>query len=190
MSKFVKDLVTRDLRNRLSGVADAVTVSTVGMDAVTTGELRNELAGKNIKMLVIKNSLARRACKGTGLESLFKESKGQVAVCWGSSDFVSLVKEVVRLDKDTAKFGKFKAEAGVLDGEPLDAAKLEDVSKWPSREEQISILLGQILSPGRKLAAAILGPGAKLASQVKKKSEGEEEGADAPAAEAAAEVSA
>ncbi len=185
MSKIVKDLVTRDLRNRLSGVSDAVTVSTVGMDAVTTSELRNELASKNIKMLVIKNSLARRAAKGTGLEPLFKEAKGQIAVCFGATDFVALVKEVVRLDKDTTKFDKFKAEAGVLDGEALDAKRLEDVSKWPSREEQISILLGQILSPGRNLAAALLGPGATLASQVKKKSEGEgEDAAAAPEASA------
>ncbi len=183
MSKFVKDLVTRDLKNRLEGVTDAVTVSTVGMDAVTTSELRNELASKNIRMLVIKNSLARRASEGTNLAPLFKGAKGQVAVCYGATDFVALVKEVVRLDKDTGKFSKFKAESGVLDGEPLNAEKLQDVSKWPSREEQISILLGQILSPGRNLAAALLGPGATLASQVKTKSEEkEDEAAAEPAA--------
>jgi large subunit ribosomal protein L10 len=175
MSKFVKELVTRDFKARLDGVADAVAVSTVGMDAVTTGVLRTELAKKGIQMLVVKNSLARRATVGTGLANLFQEAKGQIAVCWGSTDFVALVKEVVQLDKNTDKFSKFKAEGGVLDGEALDPAKLEEVSKWPSREEQISELLGQILGPGSQLAAAILGPGATLASQVKQKGEGEED---------------
>jgi large subunit ribosomal protein L10 len=180
MSKLVKDLVTRDLKNRLAGVTDAVMVSTVGMDAVTTCDLRNQLASKNIRMLVVKNSLARRACSDSSLAPLFQGAAGQTAVCFGSTDFVSLVKEVVQLDKDSGKFDKFKAQGGVLDGERLTASKLVEVSKWPSREEQISILLGQILSPGANLAAALLGPGAKLASQIKTKSE-EDTAAEAPA---------
>ena len=44
---------------------------------------------------------------------------------------------------------------------------------WPSRTEQLSILVGQILSPGATLSGQLLGPGGKLASQIKKKSEEE-----------------
>lgn len=177
MSKFVKQLVARDIAKRLDGVQDAVLVSTTGMDANTTNELRGELEQKDIRLLVLKNSLGRRATEGTSLAPMFEGTAGQVAVCWGSTDFVALVKEVVRLDKDAAKFDKFKAAGGVLDGERLDAERLAAVSKWPSREEQISILVGQILSPGASLVGAMLGPGAALASQVKKKSE-EEGGAE------------
>lgn len=173
MSKFVKQLVTRDIAKKLQGVDDAVMVSTVGMDANTTNALRGELGKKDIHMLVVKNSLGRRAADGTGLASMFEGAAGQVAVCWGSTDFVALVKEIVKLDKDAGQFGKFKAEGGVLDGERLNPEQLKAVSKWPSREEQISILVGQILSPGAQLAGALLGPGGKLASQIKKK--GEEE---------------
>lgn len=173
MSKFVKQLVTRDIAARLEGVQDAVLVSTTGMDANTTNELRGELLQKDIHLLVVKNSLGRRATEGTSLAPMFEGASGQVAVCWGASDFVSLVKEIVKLDKDTTKFSKFKAAGGVLDGEQLDAEKLVAVSKWPSREEQISILVGQILSPGATLSAALLGPGAALASQIKQKSEEE-----------------
>ena len=100
MSKYVKDLVTRDIKRRLEGVDDAVLVSCVGMDANTTNELRGELNSKEIHMLVVKNSLARRATEGTQLSADFEGASGQVGVCWGSSDFVSLVKEVVKLDKD------------------------------------------------------------------------------------------
>jgi large subunit ribosomal protein L10 len=48
------------------------------------------------------------------------------------------------------------------------------VSKWPSRQEQLSILSGQILGVGAKLSSQLLGAGGKLASQIKKKSEGAE----------------
>ena len=37
--------------------------------------------------------------------------------------------------------------------------------------EQLSILSGQILSPGATLSAQLLSAGSKLASQIKKKSE-------------------
>ncbi|TWU34976.1 50S ribosomal protein L10 [Novipirellula artificiosorum] len=174
MSKYVKELVTRDIKRELDGVEDAVLVSYVGMDANTTNELRGELDAKDIRILVVKNSLARRATEGSSLAPAFEGTQGQVAVCWGATDFVSLVKELVRLDKDTAKFESFSANGGVMDGEKLDADKLKEVSKWPSREEQISLLVGQILGPGAQLSAALLGPGKKLNSQIKKVSEGDE----------------
>ncbi len=174
MSKYVKDLVTRDIKRRLDGVEDAVLVSCVGMDANTTNELRGELDKKDIHMLVVKNSLAKRATEGTQLASAFEGATGQIGVCWGSSDFVSLVKELVSLDKDSEKYDKFVADGGVMDGEKLDADALKAVSKWPSRTEQISILVGQILGPGSQLSGALLGPGKMLNSQIKQKGEGDE----------------
>ncbi len=103
MSKYVKELVARDIQRRLDGVSDAVLVTYPGLDANTTNELRTELATKNISMFVVKNSLARRATEGTSLAPAFEGAAGQVAVCFGGEDFVSLVKEIVRLDKDKEK---------------------------------------------------------------------------------------
>ncbi len=175
MSKYVKDLVTRDIKRRLEGVEDAVLVSTVGMDANTTNELRGELAEKNINIYVVKNSLARRATEGSRLAPAFEGTNGPIAVCWGGDDFVSLVKELVRLDKDDAKYDAFVANGGVMDGEKLDADGIKAVSKWPSRQEQLSLLVGQILGPGAQLSAALLGPGKMLNSQIKQIEEKGEE---------------
>ncbi len=174
MSKYVKQLVTRDIQRRLEGVSDAVTVDCLELDANATNELRGELAEKNITMFVVKNSLARRATEGTSLAPAFEGASGPVAVCYGGEDFVSLVKEVVRLDKDDDKYEKFIASGGVMDGERLDADGVQAVSKWPTRDEQVSMLVGQILGPGSQLSAALLGPGKTLNSQLKKISEGDE----------------
>lgn len=174
MSKYVKELVTRDLKRRFEGVSDAVLVTYTGMDANTTNELRGELVAKNIQMMVVKNSLARRATEGSSLAPAFDDTRGQIAVMWGADDFVSLVKEVVRLDKDSEKYSEFTATGGVMDGERLDPDDVKAISKWPSREEQISLLVGQILSPGADLSGALLGPGRTLNSQIKSKGEGDE----------------
>lgn len=192
MSKYVKNLVTDEVRTHLTGVHDALLVNVVGMDANANNRLRKELQDKKINLLVVKNGLAVRALLDTPLQGMFDGLAGPAAICWGSEDVVSLAKEVTRLAKD-AKFAPFAPRGGVIDGEKIDAQQVEAVSKWPSRGEQLSLLVGQILGPGAKLAAQIIGPAGKLAGQVKSKAEGAEEEspaadapvADAPAAEAA-----
>jgi ribosomal protein L10 len=175
MSKLLKDMITAELKQRLSGVNDALLVDVIGMNSGSTYQLRKELRSKNIHLLVVKGSLARRATEGTPLSNAFVGGEGSLAVVWGGEDFISLAKEIVGVKK-RPEFEKFQPRGGVMDGERLTPEKVEEVSKWPSRTEQISILMGQILSPGASLLSQLNAPGGKLLSQLKKKSEGEEGG--------------
>ncbi len=182
MSKYVKNLITDELKGRLTGVENALLVSVAGMDAIKNSRLRTTLRSKNIQLLVIKNSLARRAAEGTPLAAAFEQMEGSLALVWGSEDVVSLAKEVVKLTEDK-EFAPFEARGGVMDGGRLNAEQVKAVSKWPSRQEQLSILLGQILSPGANLASQLTSAGGALASQIKQKGEEEEpSSAEAPAA--------
>lgn len=174
MSKYVKELLTKDLSDRLEGVENCVLANVIGMDANTTSSLRKRLREKDIRLMVIKNSLARRATEGTALAPAFEGVDGNAAVVWGAEDFVSLVKEVTTLNKDDEEFDKFETRGGVMDGEQLSVERVAEISKWPTREEQLSLLVGQMLGPGSTLSAQLIGPGASLASQVKQA--GEEEG--------------
>jgi large subunit ribosomal protein L10 len=174
MSKLVKDLMTKDLARRLQGVEDCVVANVVGLDSGSTANLRKRLREKNIRLMVVKNSIARRATEGSSLAPAFEGLGGSSAVLWGAQDFVSLVKEVVELDKDAAQFEKFEARGGVMDGERLSSDRVKEISKWPSREEQLSLLVGQILGPGANLAAQLIGPGGALASQIKQRAEEKE----------------
>ena len=170
MSKLVKDLIIRDLRNRLEGVEDALLVDVIGLENNKNVALRQRLRKKNIRLLVVKNSLARRATEGTRLAPAFETATGTMALVWGGEDIISLAKEVIKIAEEK-DFEKFTAKGGVMDSQPLAAEQVKAVSKWPSRMEQLSILSGQILSPGAKLSSQLLGAGAKLASQIKKKGE-------------------
>ena len=122
MSKYVKNLITEHLRQRLQDVNDALLVNMVGLDANTNTRLRAELRGKNIHVMVVKNSMAARATEGTPLAAAVRAaSSGTAAICWGSEDIVSLAKEITKLIKDD-KFAPFEARGGVMDGEQLTAA--------------------------------------------------------------------
>jgi ribosomal protein L10 len=177
MSKQIKNLIAEEVKKRLQGVNDALLVDVIGLDSANTFSLRRELRSKNISLLVVKSSLATRATEGTPLARAFDDTEGSLAIMWGAEDFVSLAKELVALRKKP-EYEKFTSKGGVMEGERLTPEKVTEVSKWPNRAGQISILLGQILAPGSKLLSQINAPGGKLMSQVKKKSEGEE----APAA--------
>ena len=170
MSKYVKELVTKELRQRLYGVNEALLVNVIGMPNEQTVVLRRRLREKQINLLVVKNSLARRATEGTILATAFEGAEGTMAVLWGGEDVVSLAKEVMQLSGQK-EFEPFAPTGGVMDGQRLTADDVRQVSKWPSRQEQLSILMGQILSPGATLSAQLLGPGGLVASQIEKKSE-------------------
>lgn len=170
MSKAVKNLMIKDLSEKLEGVNDCVLVNVIGITANDTYALRKRLREKNISMTVVRSGLVRRATEGTPLAPAFEETSGSLAVCWGGEDFIDLVKEITELDKSD-EFELFQAKGGVMDGESLTPEKVKEISKWPNRAEQLSMLVGQILGPGANLVAQLKGPGGMLAGQIKSKSE-------------------
>ena len=169
MSKYLKNLIAKDLQQRIEGVEDALLVNVIGIDSNATTELRRQLREKDISLLVVKTSLAKRAVEGTSIAPAFDNVEGSVALCWGGEDFISLAKEVTKLNDDK-ELEAFRTCGGVMDGESLSAERVKEISKWPNRAEQLSILSGQISGVGAELVAAINGPAGALASQIESKS--------------------
>ncbi len=191
MSKYVKNLITEHLREQFEGVHDAVLVNMVGLDANANNRLRAELAEKNIQVLVVKNSLAHRATEGSPLGVMFEGLTGCSAVCWGAEDIVSLAKEITRLAKEK-EYEAFEARGGVMDGEKLTPEQVNEVSRWPSREELLSIVAGQLLGVASEVSSQLVGPAAEIAGQIQTMIDdqggepGEEQGGEAGEEEPAA----
>ena len=174
MSKYVKNLIAESLRERFTDVNDALLVNMVGLDATADNRLRAELSRKNIQVMVVKNSLARRATEGTPLAVMFEGLTGCSAVCWGTEDLVSLAKEITRLAREE-QYEAFRARGGMMDGEILSSDRVREVSRWPGREEVLAQIVGLIVGPGASLAGLLGGPGSLLASQIGQLAEAEEE---------------
>ena len=174
MSKYVKNLIMEDLRRRLAGVDAAVLVNVSRLNGVTTTQLRRELREKKISLMVVKNSLARRALMSTPLASMFDGLRGPAAICWGGEDIVSLAKEVLRL-AEQKQYENLELRGGCMEGKRLTAEQVKEVSKMPTRQELLGMLVGQILSPGARLVAQLLGPAGTLAGQIRQKAESEQQ---------------
>jgi large subunit ribosomal protein L10 len=182
MSKVVKKLIARDISSKLDGVSDAIVANIVGMTGNENYNIRKTLRDQGISLLVVKRSLAAMATEGTSLRPAFDNQAGSLAILWGCEDFVSLVKSIKKL-ADSGAFPKFEFKGGVMDGEAMTGEQVQKVAKWPSRLEQISMLVGQILSPGSTLAGQLVGPASTIAGQVKKMIEDREDGDASPTSE-------
>jgi len=176
MSKFVKDLISSDLQNRLNGCKDLLVVDAAALEGMTTNTLRLKLQKQDISMLAVKNTLARRVLGELGLPGLDTVLKGPSVLVWGGPDIVALSKEISKWARDLKGL---EIKGGIVDGTAVTASDVDAISKGPSREELIGQVLTLILSPGARLAGALHGPGGRLSGQVKSIAEKE------PAAEAA-----
>jgi large subunit ribosomal protein L10 len=181
MSKRVKGLLMDDIRGRLDGAVDMLVVDVSKLDGVSTNRLRLALRAKQIHLLTVRNSLARRVLSDAGVKGLDPVLTGSSTLVWGGPDMVALSKEISNWVKDLAKL---EIRGGTLDGTTLTAPDVEALSKSPSREELIGKIVQLALSPGARLAGALLGPGGKLAAQLKTIVEKQESPAEGDAAAA------
>lgn len=172
MSKFVKNMLIEEITDRVGENRDMLVVDSSKLDAVSSNRWRLALQEKNITVLTVRNTLARRALNQAGVNSLDPILEGPSTLIWGSEDVVALSKEIAKWVKELEPL---EIKGGTVEGTTLNAAEVDQLSKSPSREELIGQIVGQLLSPGANLAAALLGPGSTLASQLKTITEGEGE---------------
>jgi large subunit ribosomal protein L10 len=165
MSKYLKQLITSEIAHRLEGIDECLLVNVIGLEVNSSVLLRRQLREKDIQLMVVKNSMIRRATEGTPLATALEGIEGSLAICWGGDDFISLAKEIARFDKDRNQFEAFQTRGGVMDGEQLTPEAIREISMWPTRDEQLSILLGQILGVGSRLSSQLIAPGGLLSSQ-------------------------
>jgi large subunit ribosomal protein L10 len=165
MSKTVKTMIMSDYQSRLEGTSDAMLISIRGVKAIPTSKMRRNLAGKNIKITVIRNNLAKKNFAGTGLEPLTKLLTGPSAIAYGGQSVVEVAREIVAL---IATMPELELKGAVLDGQLFEGkAGVTELSKFPTREEAIGRVITLVVSPAQKLVAAVKGPGAKIAGIIK-----------------------
>ncbi|MFG0257590.1 MAG: 50S ribosomal protein L10 [Phycisphaerales bacterium JB043] len=165
MSKFVKELITRDYRDKLEGVNDALVISIRGIDANTNNELRLGLLEKDIRITVMSNTLAKRSFEDSGLEGLTSIMKGPTALAYGAESVIDVARELVDWAK---KIEHLELKGAILDGQLFEGdAGVRELSKYPTREEAQAQAVTLILSPARNLVSAIKGPGSTVASLLK-----------------------
>jgi len=164
MSKPIKSLITNNYQSRFADLDSAVLIDVRGVGANDNARLRQDLADKQIRVTVVKNSLARAAFKDTALERLNELLEGPNAMVYGGQSVVEVARELITIVK-TIKQIEFKG--AIMEGQLFGPDELEALSKYPTRDEAIAQVVQIVLSPAQNVVGAVLGPGRKVASLVK-----------------------
>ncbi len=91
MSKTIKNLIERELEGKLKDVDGCAVVNSRGLDGIRNNNLRRKLSESGMKMLVVKNSLARRATANSPLKGFEELLDGPSALVYGMKVEVSAI---------------------------------------------------------------------------------------------------
>jgi large subunit ribosomal protein L10 len=184
MKKSEKTALIEDLAKSFGRASIALVSEYRGMTAAESTEMRKRLRAVRGEMRVAKNTLVRRAIKGTAYEALDSKLGGQIGVILSYEDPVALAKTFTG-------FGplgeKLKLRAAILDGKALTAEEVQALAKLPSREVIFGQLLGLLNAPATQLVRLLNEPGSYLVrviDAIGKKNGAGSATPDAPAEEA------
>jgi large subunit ribosomal protein L10 len=186
MSKPVKTLIRGEYTKRLAGTDSLAVIALTGIDANTTNKIRGRLADKQMRVTVVKNSLARQAFGEMGIDGASGLLEGPCAIVYGGESVVNVVRELLAVRKDLAGVKKdapnIVIKGAFMEGTVFPADQIDALSQYPTRLEAIGRLVACVLSPGGKLVAAIKSPASKLAGVLKAIEEKAPKAEAAPAA--------
>lgn len=153
--------------------AEALVVFNYGnLSANDANELRRSLQKQGASYRVIGKRVLKHAMKGADLELNDVEFKGSVGVLESTENSIDVIKSLYDFSKEKGgKKGLFKVQAGVYEGEVLDADKVKALSELPSKEQMQSMLLGVLAAPMSGVVGAMNSVVASVPTLLMKKAE-------------------
>jgi large subunit ribosomal protein L10 len=166
------------LGKELQSVSSLIVTTYNKLTVTQDYELRKTLRASGAKYLVVKNTLAERAAKGTKVEEVLKDLSGVTSIAYTSGDPVALAKALSKYAKDNPEFS-FKS--GVVEGRVISINQIQALATMPSKEEIYSKLLFLINAPAQRLVTVMNAVGRDVAVVIKQGVEKGKFKGDAPA---------
>jgi len=166
--KSEKEEIIKELNQKFSKVKSAVLAEFSKVNVETVTRLRRKFREGKVEYRVLKNTLAKRAAKGTPLEVLSEEFSGPVALALSYDDVIAPAKILSEFIKD---MGTIKVRGAVVEGNRVDAKGVQALAKLPGLKELRGKILGMLNLPAAKLARTLAAPGAQLARVLKAREE-------------------
>jgi large subunit ribosomal protein L10 len=147
-----KVLELEQLEAAFKGSDSAVLVDYKGMNVPQVTELRRQLRTAKAKYKVVKNTVAKRALKGTSFAVLEKYFEGTTAVAYTDTDPVALAKALTTFAKTVPTL---KVKAAVVQGREVKPAEVTDLASLPGKPELYARLLGTLNAPMVQLVTVL-----------------------------------
>ena len=160
MLKSEKETLTKELNDKFTRANAVIIAEFRKLDVDTVNRLRKKLRDGNVEWKVLKNTIARRAAKGTASETISDDFVGPIAAAFAYGDVVAPAKILSEFIKDLESI---KIRGGVVQGQKVDVKGVMALAKLPGLPELRAKILGCINQPATKLLRTIKEPGSSLA---------------------------
>jgi large subunit ribosomal protein L10 len=144
VSRAEKESELQSLEQAFRGSQSAVLVDYRGLKVPEVTELRRQVRAARAEYKVVKNTLARRALKGTRFESLTEHFQGTTAVAYSGDDPVALAKVLTTFAKTAPAL---TIKAAVVQGKALKPAEVGDLATLPGKPDLYAKLLFVLQAP-------------------------------------------
>jgi large subunit ribosomal protein L10 len=138
----------------------AVAAEYRGLSVAEMTELRREARSAGVYMRVVKNTLARRAVKGTEFECMQDVLKGPILLAFAKEDPGAAARVIKEFAKGHDALQAVSLSAG---GQLLPATDLSRLAELPTLDQARAMLLGVMLAPMSKLVRTLAEPSAMIA---------------------------
>jgi large subunit ribosomal protein L10 len=146
----VEDL--KELEGTFQGSSSAVLVDYRGLKVPEVTELRRQVRAARGQYKVVKNSLAKRALKGTAFEPLDQFFVGTTAIAYAGDDPVALAKVLTTFAKTAPAL---QIKAAVVQGRAIKPAEVTELATLPGKPELYAKLLFLLQAPMVQLVSVL-----------------------------------
>jgi len=130
----------------------AILIDYKGINVPQVTDLRRELRKSKASYRVVKNTLAKRALKGTTFEELSVHFEGTTAVAYTEDDPVALAKTLTTFMKTVPAL---QIKAAVVQGQTIKPAEVSDLANLPGKPELYAKLLYVLQAPATNLVRVL-----------------------------------
>ena len=160
MQKSEKEALIAELHEKFARTKTAVLAEFSKVNVETVTKLRKKFRDGGVEYKVLKNTLAKRAAKGTPVEVIADDFKGSVAVALSYGDVVAPAKILSDFIKDMETI---KVRSASVEGKRVGPEGVTALAKMPGLNELRAQILGMLNQPAGKLVRTIAAPGSQLA---------------------------
>lgn len=168
MEKSEKEVMIKELNEKFARARTAIVAEFSKLNVETVTRLRKKFRDSGVDYKVLKNTLAKRAAKGTPVEVVSDDFTGPVAIAIGYDDVVVPAKILQEFIKDLETI---KVRSAVVEGKKVNAAGVAALARLPGLPELRARILGMLNQPAAMLARTVAEPGSRLARLIKARAE-------------------
>jgi large subunit ribosomal protein L10 len=152
LTKSEKTATLEQVAAALKDVDTAILFDYKGLNVPQVTELRRQVRAVKGRYRVVKNTLARRALKGTQFEPLSEFFQGTTAIAFTGKDPVALAKTLTTFAKTAPQL---TIRAAVVQGRKVQAAEVTELAQLPGKPELYAKLLFLLNAPMVRLVTVL-----------------------------------